>query len=154
MPTKVCCVTGHRIIPTEQLKRIESELGGLILRAIAADYDTFLSGFAEGADLLFAHLVLECQNEFNVKLEAAIPYAGRLKCQDSMFQFLLARCSTVNVISEQYSSDCFFIRNRYMVDHADAVVAVYDGRKRGGTFQTVSYAREVGKKIAFVHVDP
>jgi len=154
MPTKICCVTGHRNIPVEQIEHVEAELRGLIHRAIDAGYGTFLSGFAEGADLLFARLVLELQDEFPVRLEAAIPYAGRLKCPDPEFQSLLARCSAVNVISEQYSPDCFFKRNCYLVDRADAVIAVYDGRQRGGTYQTLCYAREVGRKIAFVRVRP
>jgi len=58
MPAKVCCVTGHRMIPSEQLERVEFELRGLIRQAIGAGYYTFISGFAEGADLVFARLVL------------------------------------------------------------------------------------------------
>lgn len=104
----------------------------MIRRAIDAGYDTFISGFAEGADLIFARLVLEFQGEHPVRLEAAIPYAKRLQCSDSEFQPLLGKCSAVHVVSEEYSSGCFFARNRWMVDRADAVIAVYDGRRRGG----------------------
>lgn len=136
----------------EQLERVEFELRGLIRRAVDAGYDTFVSGFAEGADLIFARLVLELQPLHPVRLEAAIPYAGRLKCRTHEFQLLKAKCSAVNVISEQYSPECFFIRNRYMVDRTDAVIAVYDGRKRGGTYQTICYSKKVGRKIAFVHI--
>ena len=34
-----------------------------------------------------------------------------------------------------------FIRNRAVVDGADILVALYDGRKSGGTAYTVDYAR-------------
>ena len=94
MPGKTCCVTGHRVIPVEQLKRVEFELRELIRQTIHAGYSTFISGFAEGADLLFARLVLESQAEYPVQLEAAIPYAGRLKCSEPDFQFLLVICYT------------------------------------------------------------
>jgi len=67
------------VIPAEQLERVESELRSLILQAIADEYDTFLSGFAEGTDQLFARLVLEFQAEYSVQLEAAIPYKSRLR---------------------------------------------------------------------------
>ena len=154
MPTKTCCVTGHRVIPADQLDRVELELRELIRRAIGAGHDTFISGFAEGADLLFAHLVLEFQTEFPVRLEAAIPYAGRLKCRESEFQSLLAKCSDVHIISEEYSPGCFFERNRFMVDRADTVIAVYDGRKRGGTYQTIGYAEKAGKQITYVCIYP
>ena len=154
MPAKVCCVTGHRIIPAEQLDRIEVELRGLIQRAIDAGYDAFLSGFADGTDLIFARLVLGFQDDYPVQLEAAIPYAGRLKCNDPEFQTLLTKCIDVSVLNEQYNPSCFFERNRYMVDRANSVIAVYDGRRRGGTYQTIRYAEEVGKQVAFVCICP
>ena len=136
------------------MPRIESELRELIRRAISAGYDVFLSGFAAGADLLFARLVLEYQDKYPVRLDAAIPYSGRLKSQDPEFQSLLARCSAVTVVCEEYYKDCYFARNRWMVDRSDAVIAVYDGRTTGGSFYTIKYARSVGRKIAFVHVVP
>ena len=123
-------------------------------RAIVAGYDTFLSGFADGIDLIFARLVLGFQDDYPVQLEAAIPYAGRLKCPDPAFQSLLASCSAIHVISEQYCSGCFFARNRFLVDRSNAVIAVYDGRRYGGTYQTINYAREAGRKIAFIRVTP
>jgi len=154
MSGKVCCVTGHRVIPVEQLERVEFELRGLIRQAIGAGCDTFISGFAEGADLIFARLVLEFQAERYVHLEAAIPYADRMKNSNPEFQALLAKCDEVHVVSEQYSPGCFFDRNRYMVDRADAVIAVYDGRQSGGTYQTICYAEEAGKPIAYVCIHP
>jgi len=127
---------------------------GLIRQAISAGHETFISGFAEGADLLFARLVLELQAEYPVQLEAAIPYAGRLKCNDPEFQTLLAKCSAVHLVCEQYSSGCFFARNCFMVDRVDSVMAVYDGRRRGGTYRTIRYAETVGKQISYVCIYP
>jgi len=77
-----------------------------------------------------------------------------LKSRDPEFQSLLAQRSATTVIYEEYAPDCFFARNQYMVEKSDAVIAVYDGRQRGGTFQTIRCAREAGRKIAFVHVTP
>lgn len=154
MSAKVCCVTGHRVIPIEQQERMEFELRGLMRQAIGVGYDTFISGFAEGVDLVFARLVLEFQAEFPVQLEAAIPYAGRLKCRDPEFQCLLAKCSEVHIVSEEYSPGCFFARNRFMVARVDSVIAVYDGRRRGGTYQTICCAKEADKPIAYVCIYP
>ena len=41
--------------------------------------------------------------------------------------------------------DHYMIRNRYMVDNATRVNAFYDYRGRGGTFNTIEYARAEGK---------
>ena len=154
MSEKVCCVTGHRTIPANQLARVEFELRGLIRQAIGAGCDTFISGFAEGVDLIFARLVLEFQAKRYVKLEAAIPYADRIKCCNPEVKTLLAKCHKVHIVNEQYSPGCFFVRNRFLVDRADAVIAVYDGRQSGGTYQTICYAEEAGKPIAYVCVYP
>ena len=40
-------------------------------------------------------------------------------------------------------------RNRYMVDHADLIIACYDG-KSGGTLNTLRYA--IGRDIQIVHL--
>ena len=44
------------------------------------------------------------------------------------------------------------IRNEYMVDNADVVIAVWDGVKRGGTYNCVKYANSIGKKI--IQINP
>jgi uncharacterized phage-like protein YoqJ len=110
--------------------------------------------FADGADLIFARLVPEHQAKHGVQLEAALPHAGRLKCGDPEFQSLLAQCGAVHVVSEQYFPGCFFARNRFMVDRADSMIAVYDGRQRGGTYRTIGCAEGAGKQIAFVCIHP
>ena len=55
---------------------------------------------------------------------------------------------------EEYSKDCYYIRNRYLVNHADIVLAVYDmqANKRSGTGYTVHYAQAQNKPI--VAIDP
>ena len=55
------------------------------------------------------------------------------------------------MVSEHYSSDCFFARNRYMVDKADVVVCAYDGQS-GGTAYTVNYALKKGKIV--IQINP
>lgn len=38
-------------------------------------------------------------------------------------------------------------RNEVIVDKGNVVYACYDGRKRGGTYSTVNYARRQGKQV-------
>ena len=40
-------------------------------------------------------------------------------------------------------------RNRYMVDHADLLIAVWDGRP-SGTGKTVQYAQQQGKHVLMI----
>ncbi|RHR11004.1 DUF1273 family protein [Pseudoflavonifractor sp. AF19-9AC] len=137
---KTCCVTGHRDIPAEQMDRIQKLLRQEILAAIEDGYTHFISGFAAGADLLFADIVAELKEIYLITLEAAIPYPGRMKTPDETFQRLIRCCDTVKIHSDVYSKGCYMRRNRYMVDQSQRVVAVYDGRPTGGTAVTVRYA--------------
>ena len=52
---------------------------------------------------------------------------------------MLEACRDVVVIQEEYQPSVYSHRNRYMVEHSDRVIAVYDGREKGGTVRTVSY---------------
>ena len=146
---KTCCVTGHRDIPAEQADRIRELLRQEILTAIGDGYTHFICGFAAGADLLFAEIVVELKEICPITLEAAIPYPGRMKTPDKTFQRLIRCCDTVKIHSDQYSKDCYMRRNRYMVDQSQRVIAVYDGRSTGGTASTVRYAMEKDVRLVW-----
>lgn len=80
MEQKICGVTGHREIPAEYMEQAEQGLRREIEKAIADGYTYFISGFADGADQLFAGIVLEKAKENPaLRLEAAIPYHNRYK---------------------------------------------------------------------------
>ena len=86
-------------------------------------------------------------------VEAAVPFAGQAEhwgaAQRQRYEALLARCDTVTVLQGHYSPGCMMKRNRYMVDHADLIIACYDG-KSGGTLNTLRYAIE--RDIQIVHL--
>lgn len=153
MEGKTCCVTGHRAIPKEKLAYVEAELEAAVTAAADEGYVRFISGFAEGVDLLFAAAVVRLKERGRpVALEAAIPYAARLKYKDPTFQKLLTACDDVTVICERYSTKSFFIRNRYMVDESALVIAIHDGRESGGTYSTMQYARTHEKEVRVIQV--
>lgn len=43
-------------------------------------------------------------------------------------------------------------RNRYLVDHAAKLLAVYNGERRGGTAMTVRYAQKLKRQIIILLV--
>lgn len=148
-----CCITGHRNVPEDQLNYVREEIEKGVLQAIKDGYTHFISGFAEGADLMFAGIVAERKKENRfLSLEAAIPYQRRLKSKDQTFQALLAICDEVTVVCDEYTTECFFLRNRYLVDKSNRVLAVYDGRQKGGTFYTIQYAQKQHKEIEMITV--
>lgn len=150
---RVCCVTGHREIPEDKLDFVISELREEVRAAILEGFDYFISGYAKGADLIFARIVSEeIEKRPNIKLEAAIPYPGRLKTPDKEFQKLIAKANIVKICSKDYTRECFLTRDRYMVNHSERIIAVYDGRKTGGTYYTVKYAKSLDKDIRIINL--
>ena len=59
MDSKTCCVTGYRNIPANKINYVKHELHREIQAAIEDGYTRFISGFADGADLLFAAIIAE-----------------------------------------------------------------------------------------------
>lgn len=153
MVYKTCCITGHRDIPAERMAYVEQQLRREVLAAIEAGYTRFISGFAEGADLMFAAIVAEQkENHPELFLEAAIPYAGRLKTRNKQFHALLQACNGIKVMCREYTPSCFMQRNRYMARESQRVIAVYDGRDRGGTLFTLRYAHTLGREIQVIQI--
>lgn len=61
-------------------------------------------------------------------------------------QWIMENNQTI-FISSHYSKESYYIRDCYMVDHADMLLCVWDGVGGGGTFLTRNYAIKKNKKI-------
>lgn len=155
MEEKICCVTGHRSIPTEQTAFVQNELRREIEKAIAEGYTGFMSGFAEGVDQWFAEIVKN-KREKNpeIKLYAAIPTRKRLHSlqKKEYTAELLNACAEITVMQEDYQPSVYAKRNRYMVEHSDRVIAVYDGREKGGTVNTIRLTHRLNKELREIPV--
>lgn len=152
MQTKTCCITGHRKINDAKIMRVKDDIKTAVLEAIEQGYTHFISGFAEGVDLYFADIVSQLKEQYHLTLEAAIPYRNRTKTKNAEFHRLLQKCDAVGIITEEYSKNCFLMRNRFMVQASDIVIAVYDGREGGGTLFTMRYAHTMGKEIKIINI--
>ena len=155
MQGKTCCVTGHRDIPAEQIGYIKKSLEQEVDRAISDGFTCFISGFACGIDLLFAEIVSErIAKNPALKLIAAIPYRRRLDTlqKSERTRVLIDLCAEIYVAAEEYHPSVYAKRNRYMVERSDRVIAVYDGREKGGTVGTIRLAHSMKKDLAEIAV--
>lgn len=155
MQEKTCCVTVHRDIPDEQVSHIKKSLEQEIDRAISDGFSCFISGFADGVDLLFAGIVAErITKNPALKLIAAIPYRRRLDTlqKSERTKALIDLCTEIYVAAEDYRPSVYAKRNRYMVDRSERVIAVYDGREKGGTVGTIRLAHTMKKELREITV--
>lgn len=155
MEKKTCCVTGHRDLPQNQINYVKASLLREIEKAVADGFTCFMSGFAEGVDQYFVEMVMEKQKDDpSLELIAVIPYRKRLdslKTKGRTYEMLEA-CRDVVVIQEEYQPSVYSHRNRYMVEHSDRVIAVYDGREKGGTVRTIRFAHQMKKELREIPV--
>lgn len=82
-------------------------------------------------------------------MEAALPCPYSPKGETAKKR-IIQGCDIVNNISKRYYQGCMQKRNRYMVDKSDLVIAVWNGKESGGTWNTIQYAKSKGKKIHFI----
>ncbi len=147
-----CCFTGHR--PAKlPWKNDESDRRCLALKAaiaqhIRAAYDGgwrhFICGMALGCDLYFCEAALALRESCpDLRVEAAVPCPSQADHwtdqQRARRAALLDRCDWETLVQHAYAPGCMMRRNRYMVDHASLVIAVFDGTP-GGTQATLAYA--------------
>lgn len=150
MEKKTCCVTGHRDIPDGEIPKVRADLEREVEKAIQDGFTEFLSGFASGVDQYFAEIVAAKKKQCPaLRLVAVLPYRARIKSlsKGEDTGALLNACDEVAVIQETYSPSVYSKRNRYMVEHSERVIAVYDGRETGGTVNTIRFTHTMGKEL-------
>ena len=156
---RTCAFTGHREgkLPW---RGDESDVRCLRLKqciddAVEAVYHSgvrrYICGMATGCDSYFAEAVLRLRAQWpDVTLEAAIPCEGQSErwtpAQKRRYARLVEQCDRCTVLQREYTQDCMLRRNRYMVDAAAYLIAVYNGNP-GGTRSTLLYAMRQGLQI-------
>lgn len=161
----ICCFTGYRphrfAFSPEGLRpeQVQQALGRQIARLYREGYHTFITGMCIGVDLWAAEEVLALRREHpEIELVAAIPFEGQEaawpQAARRQYQRVREACQRAEVLSETGGSAAYLQRNRWMVDSADTVLAVYDfgaGEYRSGTAATVRYARQQQRRIVYIH---
>jgi hypothetical protein len=131
-------------------------MGGTTLLVERALYDRLASladgvlvgvtSLADGADALFAETVLTLGGRLEVVLPAADHRVWLPPEFLDRFDHLLERASAVEWLPYALASEeAFMAAGRVLVDRADVLVAVWDGRPArggGGTGDVVAYARQ------------
>ena len=161
---KTCAFTGHRPqnLPfgfneeDERCINLKKTLREQIINLIENEGVThFISGMAIGVDMYAAEIVLGLKASYpGITLESAIPCESQAAkwsetLRDRYFD-IASKCDKETLIQTHYSPDCMDKRNRYMVDHADVLIAVWDERP-SGTGKTVNYALHQGKPVGVIN---
>ena len=164
MIERCCAFTGHR--PRKftwgyneadaRCVALKETLAKEIAKLVNAGYTDFFSGMAEGTDTWAALAVLALKKENPaLKLHCVLPCEGQADGWSAsareLYHSILEQADEVVYVSREYQDGCMLKRNRYLVDHAACLLAVYNGERRGGTAMTVRYARKLGREIILLN---
>ena len=172
MEYKACAITGHR--PTRfkwkynennnGCKRLKRRLKEQFVLFYEQGVRRFYVGGALGVDLWSGELLLELKEQpeySDIELVLVLPFDGHNRDWDpkSRHRLSVLRQHSTEVIiagtAENNSVTNYKLRNQYMVDHANCLLAVYDNDRnlRSGTMQTVNHARRKHLPITLIHPD-
>ncbi|MBR4002640.1 MAG: DUF1273 family protein [Clostridia bacterium] len=165
------CVTGHRPQTLNKLMKYgdfndipymeyNDAVFYTVFKAMKDGFDYFYSGGAIGVDSDWADAVLytrDSHSEFadkNIKLEIAIPCENQdakwYPKDKEHYAELLEKADKLTYVGKKYTFDCMQKRNEYMVDNSDKVFAFWNGEEKGGTWNTIQYARKKGKDLEII----
>lgn len=122
--------------------------------AVKHGFRYFLTGGAEGSDLMMAEIILELKKKlrpyYNVSHILCLPCKNHDKhwCEEDRerLEAIKSRSIVQYISDREYTRGCMQARNQYMVNTSCVLLGVFDGQT-GGTFNTIEYARKCARKI-------
>lgn len=146
MKDKTCCFTGHRDI-NEDKNTLKARLSDVIESSILQGYRYFGAGGARGFDTLAGETVLDLKEKYpHIHLILVLPFVNQYEHESGWsseeiekYHYLKTHASKVVHLQENYSSGCYYRRNRHLVDHSSLCIA-YQYKNNGGTAYTTKYA--------------
>ena len=128
---KTCCFSGHRPGKLSfgydedhpDCLRLKVKLIGEVDNMRKSGVTTFLTGMAQGIDLIAAEIVLDIKRAYpddNIRLVAVVPYEGQanrwtVQYQERYFD-ILSKTDHVIILQKRYTDTCMQERNRYLVN--------------------------------------
>ncbi|WP_148509904.1 SLOG family protein [Hungatella hathewayi] len=165
-----CAVTGHRPTrfkfkykeDTAGCKRLKKRLHDQFVLLHEKGVRQFYVGGALGVDMWAAEILLrlkEQQEYSEINLVVVLPFEGHDAKWDERskkrMRFIRHHAEVI-VAGATHNPESYLKRNRYMVDRADYLVAVYDNDHtiRSGTGMTVNYAHKKRQlPVILIHPD-
>ena len=105
--------------------------------------------------MICTETILDLKKQYpDIKIIGALPCKTQdIKWQEKereRFRNLLSKLDAIRCLYDEYiGAECMLERNRFMVDNASLMIALFNGLS-GGTKSTIEYARKQGLKIVII----
>ncbi|MDE7245922.1 MAG: DUF1273 domain-containing protein [Oscillospiraceae bacterium] len=165
MLSKSCAFTGHRPCKfpwkydetDSRCVALKTVLAEQIAALADAGVTQYLSGMAEAVDSWSALAILALREKNPaIKLHCILPCKTQADkwtaSSQELYRYILDQADSIVYVNREYHRNCMLERNRFLVEHAAILLAVYNGEWRGGTAATMRYAQKMGREI--IVIDP
>ena len=150
-PHAAVCFSGHRPekLPDGILLRmVKSMLYEEIRYAVEQGAETFYTGLARGVDLWAANIVIGMRKKHpDLKLIGVKPFPkqGTEYRGEELYIYnsIMSHADDTIHLCPQYQRNCYRLRNQYMIDHSDLLIATV-ANMASGTGQTIRMAEKKG----------
>lgn len=148
---KNCSFTGHRQINESHIKPLEE----LLIKAIEYVYSegcrNFFCGGALGFDTMAAKAIIALRiKHSDMRLCIVVPCKNQhdswSPAERDMYEYVLSAADEVVYTSDEYKPGCMRVRNQWLADACDVLIA-FVGRDKSGSAQTVRMAQQKGKTV-------
>ena len=161
-----CCFTGHRDMSDTEKSRASECIRSAVRSLVKKGVRHFITGGALGFDTVAAATIINMRDNealtdadgspVRITLSLAIPcptQSSRWSFADkTLYSSIMRSADEVTLVSERYTPDCMFRRNRYMVDRS-AYCICYVTKESGGSYYTMNYAKAGGLGIINIATD-
>lgn len=122
-------------------------------KIIELNVDIVFCGMAEGCDIMTGIVVCDLIDAgYKINLVCVLPCKDYGK-KNKYFGKLKKYASKWIELSDEFYKGCDNIRDKYMADNCDIMIAIWDGNKNGGVWSTINKAKIAGKKIIYCPKD-
>lgn len=153
MREQICCLTGHRRLPQDQLEEITETLKQAVEKLISEGVRCFRVGGAVGFDTLAAQVLFALRERYpEIRVLLYYPFDGFTDGwsaeQVEVYRQLLPLYDDVICVCRlpKHPAYAYLKRDRWMVDGAGYVIA-YCTKRTGGTAYTMRYAEKCGCEV-------
>ena len=146
---KTVCFTGHRTIPASDLAQLKRVLKEALRKEIACGARVFRAGGALGFDTVAALAVLDLKQEYpSIRLHLILPCPTQAEewspADKECYEKILAAADDARYVSPFYFNGLLQMRNRALVEGADACIAYLRESNGGGAGYTSALAIKSG----------
>ena len=164
MQEKVYCCIGTDLKKLrwdcdEQRQQYLQALENAVSYMIEKGFSYFISGGTLGVDTDFAETVVRLREKYpHIRLEIVLPCRKvRLKGakqERERFWQILFKADFITALSQRYTPWAIKNKNRYLIDKANVMLAVPNGKKKSGVYAAMRYAKMQFKYVDLIELPP